>query len=117
MTRLYLPLALVLLASLGAAEAPAQGMDTNVRCLLVSNAFANAAKDAKAKEVANAAKLFYGGRVSTLPGPQLQASLVAQQKQLTPANVGTTMTACAQNMDRALKTIQAAGQRIQQSRR
>lgn len=117
MKRSYFSFAFALLASVGAAEASAQGMDMNVRCLLVSNAFANAAKDAKAKEVANAAKLFYGGRVSTLPGAQLQASLLAQQKQISPANVGTTMTACAQNMDRALKTIQAAGQRIQQSRR
>ena len=104
--------ALALLASLGATGAHAQSVD-NVRCLLASNLFANGAKEAKAKTLANAARLFYAGRVSALPGAQVQAGLTSQQKLLTPANAGTTMTACAQNMDRALKTLQAASQKQQ----
>ncbi len=104
--------ALVLLAGLGATGAQAQSVD-NVRCLLASNLFANGAKDTKAKTLANAARLFYAGRVSALPGAQIQVALTSQQKLLTPANAGPTMTACAQNMDRALKALQAASQKLQ----
>ncbi len=103
--------------ALGATGASAQGMDSNVRCLLVSNAFSNGAKDAKAKSLANAAKLFYGGRVSALPQSQIQAGLTAQRQQITAANAGQIMAACAQAMDRALKSIQAAGQAVSQPKR
>ena len=105
--------ALLLAASLAVTGAEAQGMDANVRCLLASNLFANGSKDAKAKTLANAARLFYAGRISALPAAQIQAALASQQKLLTPANAGPTMTACAQGMDRALKSLQAAGQKLQ----
>jgi len=102
---------------LGSGQAAAQSVDNNARCLLVSNLFANAAKEAKAKEVANAAKLFYGGRVSALPTAQISAALAAQHKQVTPANAGSTMNACAQAMERALKNIQAASASLQPGKR
>ena len=106
---LFVPLA----AAAGlAAPAAAQNMNNDVRCLIVSNLFAKNAKEAKARTLASSVRLFYGGRVSALSAAQIQAGVVAQQKQLTPANIGTTMNGCARSMDQALKKIQAVGQKL-----
>ena len=96
-----------------AAPGSSQTVDQNVRCLLVSNLFDNNAKEGQAKNVAAASKLFYAGRVSTLSAAQIQSAMAAQGKQLTPANAAATMSTCAQGMERALKAIQSAGQRLQ----
>ena len=93
--------------------AEAQTVDQNVRCLLVSNVFENNAKEGQAKSVAAASKLFYAGRVSAIPEAQIQSAMDVQGKQITSANAVATMTACAQTMDRALKTIQTVAQRLQ----
>jgi hypothetical protein len=104
--------ALAALASVAPTQAAAQNMGSDVRCLIVSNLFAKNAKEAKARTLASSVRLFYGGRVSALSAAQIQSAVVAQQKQVTSANAGTTMNACAQSMDQALRKIQAAGQKL-----
>lgn len=100
---------LIVVATLAAVPVLAQtanGPDS--RCLLVSNVYASHASDPKAKQIAQAAQLFYGGRVSTLGTARVQADLAAQRKQISTANSGATMTACARAMERSLNALQAA---------
>ena len=107
------------IAMLGAFAAPALAQNTasDVRCLLVSNVFANSEKNPKAKQVASAASLFYSGRVSALPDATIHSSLEAEAKQLTVANAAPTMTACAQRMTRALQQLQPSEGKVQQEKR
>ena len=83
--------------------------------MMVSNLFAKGAKEAKAKEVASSAMLFYGGRVSAYSNAQIEAGMVSQSKQLSPATASAAMNECAQAMNRALQKIQGVGQKIQAS--
>ena len=107
-TTLFLALA----SAVFAAPASAQDRMSDVRCLMVSNVFAKGAKEANAKQVAASAMLFYGGRVSSLSASQIQAAFALQQKQVTPANAGATMTACANAMQRSLQTLQGAAAKL-----
>jgi hypothetical protein len=101
------------LVALAPAQAVAQNTANDVRCLIVSNVFAKSAKEAKAKELANSAMLFYAGRVSSLSNAQIEAGLSAQQKEVNATNAGPTMKACASAIDGALKNISAVGQKLQ----
>ena len=105
--------ALAALAAMGPAQALAQDSNSDIRCLLVSNVFSKSAKEAKAKELANSAKLFYAGRVSALSAAQMEAGFVSQEKAVTPQNAAATMNACAQAIDRAFKNIQTVGSKLQ----
>src|ERR1044072_9872918 len=68
---------------------------TDVKCLMASHLFSKAAKDPKARTVAEAAKFFYLGRVSgRLNEQQLRAQMQAQAKIITKANAGNVMNAC-----------------------
>jgi hypothetical protein len=104
-------------ALLVVGQASAQGSASDVRCLLVSNAFANGANDVKAKEIARSARLFYGGRLSTRESAGLRREFAAQQKQLTPANAGPVMNSCAKEMTRRLEALEASGKGDQPARR
>ena len=102
--------AVAALASSPAAGAP-RGED--VRCLMVSNIFSKNATDPKAKQVARSAMIFYGGRVSASPGGEVEAAMTAQTSEIAAANAGAIMKRCAQAMDQGIKSIQAAGQKLQ----
>ena len=92
---------------LAALPAPAAAQSADVRCLLVSNLYSVAAKDQKARGVAEVAKYYYLGRVyGRMTDAQLKAQMQALQKVVTPANSGPTMTACARSMQAAASTIQ-----------
>ena len=56
------------------AEASAQTA-TDARCIILSNAFAKAGKDADAQKLAEATLYFYLGRINMTSGPQLKALL------------------------------------------
>ena len=99
----------------GAAPALAQDANSDIRCMMVSNLFSKAAKEAKAKEVASSAALFYGGRVSAYSNAQIESGMVSQSKQINPTNASAAMNECAQAMNRALQKIQGVGQKIQAS--
>ncbi len=109
-----IPAALAALAIVAPVPAAAQGANSDIRCLVVSNLFAKAAKEAKAKEVASSAMLFYGGRVSALSNAQIEAGLLAQGKLVTAANAPTTMNECAQAMNRGVQKLQTVGQSVSQ---
>ena len=98
--------------ALSAPLEAASGTNADVRCLLVSNLYGNNADDAKAKDVANSAKLFFGGRVSGLSGAELEAAMLIERDKIKPDNASAAMTDCAREMERALKAIQAVGQKL-----
>ncbi len=110
-----IPVALAIAVVLATTPAAvgAQGGSDDVRCLMVSNIFAKSAKEPKAKQIAQSAKLFYGGRASQLAAADLEAAMVAQKDRIGAANAGALMNACAQSMDQSLKTIQSTGQKLQ----
>lgn len=95
-----LPLALAAIAlALCSSAAPAQGVDSDVRCLLVSNVFATKETDAPRKQLAAIAVAFYLGRVDARLQPaQVRASVVAIGKEKIGVDIGRTMTNCAKAM-------------------
>jgi hypothetical protein len=106
-TTVYLAAAAVLVT-----PAPAVAQASNdVKCLLVSNLFSKASKDAKARQVAEVSKYYYLGRVyGRLSEAQLKAQIVALQKTVTTANAGPTMNGCARAMQAAASAIQRVSQ-------
>lgn len=97
--------ALALLAT--AAPALAQTAQDDVKCLLASNLFVKAEKDAGRRQVAVLSSYYFLGRVDArVPGAQLAAMMKAQAATLTPQNAGPTMTQCA-------KRVQGAGVAIE----
>ncbi len=103
------------IAAIGIAfvlSAPAAAQTNNdVKCLLVSNLFSNASKDAKARQIAEAAKFFYAGRVyGRLSEAQLKAQMQAQQKLITGKNAGQTMASCAREVQSAGSMLQRVAQ-------
>ena len=108
------PVATFTALALGAFATPSFAQDTasDVRCMLVSNLFANSDKDPQAKQIASAASLFYGGRVSLLPNTTVQSGLAAELKQITSANAAPTMNACAKRMTEGLKELQTSSGKL-----
>jgi uncharacterized protein (DUF885 family) len=108
MKALTLALATALLATGGTAAAQTAG---DAQCIVLSNAFAGQAKDAKAKEVAEASLYFYLGRIgNSMTAAQLETLLDAQAKTITQASAGPAMTKCAAAIQAKvdmLKTISA----------
>lgn len=101
-----------LASCLANAPAAAQSTASDVRCLLVSGAFAKA-KDPKARSAARVVSAYYMGRVdSRLSTSQLQTALVAEEKGITPANAGSTMNSCSRFMAQRNAAMQALGQRL-----
>jgi hypothetical protein len=86
-------LATALLATGGAATAQTA---SDAQCIVLSNAYAGQAKDAQAKELAEASLYFYLGRVGNMTAAQLKTMLDAQAKALTPATAGPAMNKCAE---------------------
>lgn len=106
----------IALAAGFAAPSSAQDKASDVRCMLVSNVFANNGKDPQAKQFASAANLFYSGRVSALPSATISTALAAEAKQLTTANAAPIMNACAERMTESLKQLQTLGAELQEKK-
>lgn len=105
MKALKIALATALLTTAGAAAAQTAG---DVQCILVSNAYAGQAKDADAKQIAEASIFFYLGRISNqMTAAQLKALLDAQSKTLTQANAGPTMNKCAAGVQAKVEMLQS----------
>jgi len=102
LTRLTVGVAL-LLTSGGAAAQTA----TDVRCLILSNGFANNSKDANAQKAAEAASFFYLGRVgSQATAAQLKALLETEMKTITQANAAAMMNDCMKELDAKTQLVQ-----------
>jgi hypothetical protein len=94
------------------AAAPA---DANVRCFLVSNLFAKAAKDAKGQQIAAFVRFYNLGQMQAKLSPaQIKTQIVAVGKTLTDASAATAMNACASDLEAADKAIEAIGQQLRQ---
>lgn len=82
---------------------------SDVRCLLVSNIFANSATDARARQAASAASAFYMGRIDgRVSSAALEAALISEQKLITRANSSRDMQACSARLAEAEKKVHAA---------
>ena len=96
------------------AGTPATAQSTNdLRCLMASNLFSKAAKESKARQVAEAAKYFYLGRVSgRFTEQQLRVQMQAQTKTITQANAGDVMSACTRQMQSGAAMIERVGKQL-----
>jgi hypothetical protein len=104
------------IAALG-ASAPALSApgDANVRCFLVSNIFAKAAKDAKGQQVAAFVRFYNLGQMQAKLSPaQIKAQIVTVGKTLTDKSAAEAMNACARNLEAADKSIETIGQQLRQ---
>lgn len=82
---------------------------SDVRCLLLSNAFSKGSDQADAKKAAQSASLFYLGKVDgRYSDVQLRATISQQQKTITKANAGPGMQGCMQRMQASAKRLQTA---------
>jgi len=100
------------LALLVSTSAAAQATN-DVKCLMASNLFSKAAKDPKARTLAEAGKYFYLGRVTArLNEQQLRAQMVAQTKTITQANAGNVMNACAKQMESGAAMVERVGKQL-----
>lgn len=92
-----------------AAQAPADDM----KCMLASNLFVKAEKDASKRQVAVLASYYYLGRVDArMSGAQLSAAMKAQAPSITPQTAGPIMTACAKRLQSAGMAIQTIGSQL-----
>lgn len=108
--KLTLPAVLALIVAAPAPAAPAKAPNRDVRCLMLSNLFAKAAPDAKGKEAAGQARLFYLGRVSSrFSQTQLESAMGAEASAIAPAKVGAEMNTCFASVRAAAAAIEAAG--------
>jgi hypothetical protein len=92
---------------LSAAPAAAQS-GGDVRCLLVANLFAKSAKDAKARNAAEAAKYYYLGRINgRMNAQQLKSQALAASKTVNAKNAGQVMNGCVQQIAAASNSLQS----------
>jgi hypothetical protein len=100
---------IALLASTGSTLAAPAVSDDDVRCFLLSNAFAKSATDPKARATAAATLTFYLGRLDGRASPAVIAATIKRVgPTIDPKAAGPQMGACAQRMGQSEQTIQAA---------
>ena len=96
-----------------ATPALAQDAASDVRCLLVSNAFAATEKDTPRKQFAIESAHFFFGRIDAqMSAAQLKAQILTVGKTLTPQTMVTTMNACAQRLRAKQQMMQAIGKEV-----
>ena len=94
--------------TLTAQPASAQAVN-DVRCLLVSNLFAKAAKEPKAKALAEASKYYFLGKLQgRISSAQLKTRAVAEAKSITPKGAGPVMNACAKQLQGTVISVESA---------
>ena len=95
--------AALVLASSSAYGQPVQ----DVKCLVLSNAFASSAGNEGTKRVAQSAAFFYLGRVDgRWTDGQLRNAIVKERKTLNPGTAGADMQACAKRMQESVRRLQ-----------
>ncbi|MDO6416882.1 hypothetical protein Q4F19_21035 [Sphingomonas sp. BIUV-7] len=103
----------VLGLAIGATPAIAQDAASDVRCLLVSNAFAATDKDPQRKQLAIEASHFFLGRIDArMTQPQLKASIIQIAKTLTPPGMGPAMNACVTRLQSRQRMMQVIGREV-----
>jgi hypothetical protein len=100
---------IALMASSTSAMAAPAVSDDDVRCFLLSNAFAKSATDPKARATAAATLTFFLGRLDGRAPPAVIAAVIKRVgPTIDPKAAGPQMGACAQRMGQSEQTIQAA---------
>ncbi|MFL6725242.1 MAG: hypothetical protein ACJ8FS_01860 [Sphingomicrobium sp.] len=101
------PIALAAALLLPGAPAGAQTA-SDVRCLILSNVFAQKAAEPDVQKVAQASFYFYLGRVADrVTAPQLKALFDAQSKTITDATAGAMMKNCVQTLQSRADLLQS----------
>lgn len=97
-------------ASIALVSAPSLAQSTeDVRCLLLSNAFAQGGNTPEAKKAGQSGALFYLGKMDgRWNEAQLRAALTQQQKTLSADKAGPEMQACMRRVEASYKKLQAA---------
>ncbi|MDP9057793.1 MAG: hypothetical protein M3N34_10805 [Pseudomonadota bacterium] len=88
-----------------AVPVSAQSVPDDMRCFVLSNLFAKAAKDPRGRTVAAENALFYLGRLDGKADPRAIAASL--HSQIDPKTAGPLMTACAQRFGRVEQAIAA----------
>jgi hypothetical protein len=92
-----------------AASAAGPTADNDVRCFLLSNAFAKQAADEKARGAAAASVAFYLGRLDgKIAAPAIAAAIRRVGPTIDQKTASTQMTACVARMGRVEQAIQVA---------
>ena len=95
------------LSALGSAPCLAQSTD-DVRCLVLSNAFAKIGSTAEAKKAGQSGAAFYLGKIDgRWNDAQLRAAIAQHQKTLKVPNAGPEMKLCMQRMQASYEKLQA----------
>ena len=103
LTRLAIAASLLMTGGAAAAQSA-----TDAGCLLVSNAFAQNAKDANAQKAAMAASYFYLGRIGPqATAAQLRALFESQAKTITETTAGNMMNACVDEIQAKTKLVES----------
>src|SRR6201995_2469031 len=93
----------LLMMSAGAAAQSAP----DVKCLILSNIFAKATKEAKSQKAAEASLYFYLGRVTSTASPaQLKAALEAQSRTIDDKTAGEQMNGCVSAIQMKMQMVQ-----------
>jgi hypothetical protein len=90
-----------------APPAAAQTIADDVRCLVLSNAFANGAAEEAQKQAAARTLVFYLGRLDA-QAPQAVKSAM-QTVKIDEKTASADMNACSARLGNAVQTIQALG--------
>jgi hypothetical protein len=91
-----------------AAPAPAQTVVDDVRCLRLSNAFAQGATEEPMRQASARTLLFYLGRLDARADPQAVKNAM-QTVKVDPKTASTDMVACAQRVEHAVQAMEALG--------
>ena len=95
--------AIALVAPVTAASAQSA---TDARCIVLSNVFAREAKDAPAKQLAEASLYFYLGRLTTVPtAAQLKSALDSAGATITDTNAGSLMADCVKPVQQRIQVL------------
>jgi hypothetical protein len=105
MTATRFLIAAALLMTGGAASAQSA---SDAQCFILSNAFAQQAKEPNDQKAAEVAVYFYLGRIGAQEtAAQLKSLFEAQAKTITEANAGTLMNACIKNVQDKMQLVQS----------
>lgn len=92
---------------LAAAPAAAQSV-ADVRCLVLSNAFAQGASKAEAKQAAQSSAFYYLGKIDgRWSDAQLSKALLEQARSIKLASAGGEMQECARRMQASAVKLQS----------
>jgi hypothetical protein len=95
------------------APAVAQDVPSDLRCVLVGNAFAAAEKDEQKKQFATQVAHFFYGRVDARVTPaQLKVQVMAVARGLNQQMMAPTMNACVARLKAKLEVMQGIGREM-----